>query len=211
MMLRNLPSSKVACLISAISLSLGTQFAVSAPNSSDHGAKANFRQGMQRVVVSYKMSPVTEDGLDEAAVEAACVAVSLAKTMQADGADVTLFTTLDGVAIANEEELKDNGLGAELCLTPGSDGPPPDNYPLDDTTMLREHILGFLNNGGSIVACGLCWITRYGDIDQPPPDFAEDQLIGYNEATGENDYDVIVGFTPDIQKLFRETDKILDF
>ena len=100
-----------------------------------------------RIVVSLKQDPNTEEG-----AEAACVAIQMAKLLQKKkNARVTMFPSLGGVDIAHVEFLAD---GPE-CFTLTSEG----EVKWIDLSKL---VAGFVDDGGKILVCPLCWISRYG-------------------------------------------------
>jgi hypothetical protein len=77
------------------------------------------------------------------------------------GADVTIFATLDGVGIANADVMGSPQFSrapSKFCKTVNSTGQVQDPVPLP--TVLQN----YLNAGGSILACPLCWVITSGDL-----------------------------------------------
>ena len=113
------------------------------------------------VVISLKSNPTSN-------AEAACLAVTLARVIQSNPYNrqyVTMFPTLDGVALGSHKTVK---LKRFKCEVPGPfAGLPPDKT---GTISLEENLNGFLEGGGTMIICPLCWETRYGDT---PPDYGE--------------------------------------
>jgi len=149
--------------------------------------------GPQDIVISLKLDPKSNP-------EAACLSVTLARSLRGDfsaptGNNVTLFPTLDGVALGDGHlvssprfrctvpqegviSLQEN-LEDFLCST----GDRTDCY-------IQGEFVGDAN--GNMVICPICWEERYGDEDPfygflPPPD---------NPAVG---------------KMILDAEKILDF
>ena len=88
--------------------------------------------------------------------EAACLSVILARTLKAGDptANVTLFPTLDGVALGDSKVVSSRRF---RCNTPGGE------------ISLEENLEAFLaGNPNNMVICPLCWIERYGDQE---PDY----------------------------------------
>lgn len=99
-----------------------------------------------RIVVSLKQDPNTDEG-----AEAACVAIQMAKLLlKKKNARVTMFPSLGGVDIARVEFLEK---GTE-CFTLTSQG---EVKWID----LGKLVAGFVDDGGEILVCPLCWISRY--------------------------------------------------
>jgi hypothetical protein len=97
----------------------------------------------QDIVITLKSSPKWNP-------EAACLAVTLARVLIVQGkANVTLFPTLDGVALGDSRVVAKRRL---KCDTPFS----PDPIPLED------NLEAFLSSdAGDMVICPLCWTKRY--------------------------------------------------
>ena len=136
----------------------------------------------QNIVVS-----VQKNMYNEAGYESACIAVSIATLLQSNGASVTLFGTLDGVGIANDLTLSYVDayaiwVGDYRCVTSSGE------------KLLTELVTGFVNAGGSIMACPICWNTRYGTE-------AADQLTAGAQ----------IGTTATLADLSFGADKVLDF
>lgn len=135
----------------------------------------------QEIMISFKQNLYTESGY-----EAACVATSLGMLFTNNGANVTLFVTLDGVELANATSMTYVDAYAALigkwsCNT--STG----------SKSLSELIKGFASAGGSIMICPICWGSRFG---MESTDFADGV------------------FMPDSATLadrFLKADKVIDF
>lgn len=123
----------------------------------------------QDIVVSLKLNPGSN-------AEAACLAVTLARSLRGDfsppeaqptNANVTLFPTLDGVHLGNADIVS---LRRFKCTTP------------EGVVSLQENLEDFLCDTGdrldcpvvedfnmnNLVICPICWGERYGDVD---PDY----------------------------------------
>jgi sulfur relay (sulfurtransferase) complex TusBCD TusD component (DsrE family) len=136
----------------------------------------------QKLVVSVKPNLYTESGY-----EAACVAVSLASLLTANGAQVTIFTTLDGVEMANVNTLTYVDLYAEFvgkwaCTTSSGQ------------RTLTELVNGFVGAGGTILVCPLCWTARFG-----------------TEAGAELITGAAMGSPASLAAAFLEAEKVIDF
>jgi sulfur relay (sulfurtransferase) complex TusBCD TusD component (DsrE family) len=134
----------------------------------------------QSIAISLKQDLFTEKGY-----EAACISLQLGIMLAKQGATVTLFPSLDGVAIANALQLAYVDVFAEeigewQCTT--SNGPAP----------LGNIVTSFVAEGGSMLVCPLCWNSRYGE----------------NAVLVEG---ASVGATATLAELFLGADKILDF
>ena len=97
----------------------------------------------QDIVITLKLNPMSQP-------EAACLSVTLARSLSGDpSANVTLFPTLDGVA------LGDGGVVSSRrfkCNTPWGE------------ISLQENLEAFIaGNPNNMVICPLCWTERYGD------------------------------------------------
>jgi predicted peroxiredoxin len=136
----------------------------------------------QQIVVSSKMDPYSAVGY-----EAACVAFSMGTLLKMNGADTTMFLTLDGAQIAHVDSLVYIDAYASLigkwsCLT--SSGP----------KLLTDVVNGFVAAGGNILVCPLCWTQRYGTE-------AGDMLI--NGAS--------MGSPTSLAETFLNASKVIDF
>jgi len=116
---------------------------------------------VQNVVISYQQDPTEEAGL-----EAACVALQLGTGMLS-GADVTIFATLDGVYIADEGTYEDvekgkKGKKGRRGKHDDDDGPICETYMDQElgTKPLRDILDDFLNAGGEVLLCPLCFAAR---------------------------------------------------
>jgi hypothetical protein len=98
----------------------------------------------QDIVISLKLNPMSQP-------EAACLSVTLARSLR-DGdqsANVTLFPTLDGVALGDSKVVSSRRF---KCNTPWGE------------ISLQENLEEFLSgNPNNMVICPLCWTERYGD------------------------------------------------
>jgi len=136
-----------------------------------------FAEG-ELLVVSYKQDLFATNPhgknlpiVDEAALEAACVAMALAHNMQAAYKagqaphPVAVFPSLGGVKLANERLLIETGLDQEECPI-GKDMADPD-YPEVPLMYkaLGELVRDFIGNDGQLVICPLCWNNRGYDND----------------------------------------------
>lgn len=142
----------------------------------------------ENIVVSLQTSPFLN-------AEPACVGVQIATNLllaDVNGPDpggevtpagsVTLFVTLQGVDAVSPrmDGLTEENAPVELyCTTPQGD------------KLLPDLIAGFVDKGGKILVCPLCWTTRYPG------------------ATPLFDADVGNGVT--VHNLFLEADKVIDF
>jgi len=101
----------------------------------------------QDIVITLKDNPMSHP-------EEACLVVTLARSLSA-GANVTLFPTLDGVALGDEKVVSSRRF---KCKLPG-----------DQEISLQENLEAFLdsnlpnNPNDNMVICPLCWAERYGD------------------------------------------------
>jgi len=116
----------------------------------------------QNVVISLQQDPADEKG---GGLEAACVALQLGAGLlmkgAADETDVKVFATLDGVYIADAETYGYRPCHPKFSAVPHK---PPycdtyvggvlDEKPLED--VLRD----FLDEGGEILLCPLCYQVR---------------------------------------------------
>jgi predicted peroxiredoxin len=162
----------------------------------------------EAIVVTFKQDLVvtTPRGrslpiIDSAAVEAACVATALARNLQlaakSSGQKVGMFPALAGVKLANERFLIDSKAGAQRCFDPDTDKhgykssdfgvPVPDDY-----TLLIDLVRQFLDAGGRMVVCPLCWVSR----EYPPTALIEGAEIGTPQTVG---------------PLFLKAEKVIDF
>lgn len=98
----------------------------------------------QDVVISLKLNPMSNP-------EAACLSVTMARALRGGDptANVTLFPTLDGVAMGDSQVV---GSRRFKCTTPWGE------------LSLQENLEAFLaGNPNNMVICPICWIERYGD------------------------------------------------
>jgi len=98
----------------------------------------------QDIVISLKLNPMSQP-------EAACLSVTLARSLKGGdpSANVTLFPTLDGVALGDSSVVNSRRF---KCNTPWGE------------ISLQENLETFLNgNPNNMVICPLCWTERYGD------------------------------------------------
>lgn len=167
----------------------------------------------QDVVVTLQQEPLKN-------LEASCVAIQIGMSQLAMGSRVTLFPTLGGVGVVNQEVLeslypdddaddnagrpgkggghaygRDKGRWAEpeLCVAAGPDGNLV-NLPL------RDLLDRFVDAGGNIVVCPLCWFSRNPETAVDPEALAE---LLYEPA--------VIGGAGSIPLLFHEANKVIDF
>lgn len=97
----------------------------------------------QDVVISMKANPRKN-------TEQACLAVTFARSLSGNpNSNVTLFVTLDGVALANQKVIKKRRL---KCTTPWGE------------VTLKENLEAFVaDNPNAMVVCPICWKERYDD------------------------------------------------
>jgi len=133
----------------------------------------------EQIVISLQEDPLAGDP------ERACVALQLGTGLLMNGAEVTIFATLGGVAIANQASLS----SSRLCERVSSDGNLMEPAPLSAILSM------YLDAGGKILACPLCWVVRYGDLVE-----SMDQLI---------EGDAVYADTP--VPLLLEADKVIDY
>lgn len=97
----------------------------------------------QDVVVTLKVNPLTNP-------EQACLAVTLARALKRTTTNVTLFATLDGVALGDAKIV---GNPKFRCTV----------TPAGDELSLEENLWAFLDgNNNNLVICPICWAERYG-------------------------------------------------
>lgn len=163
----------------------------------------------QDVVITLQQDPLEN-------LEASCVAIQIGMSQLALGSDVTLFPTLAGVGVVNNEvlqylypndEVSHPGRGRghayghrnskwaepELCVVGRPDG---------SMVMmpLRDLLDGFVAAGGQIVVCPLCWFSRY-PATMEDADLLADLL-----------FEPAVMGTPEIIPfLFHDANKVIDF
>ena len=103
----------------------------------------------QTIVMSFAEDALTGDP------EPACVALQLGTGLIMSGnADVTIFATLGGVTIGSKDALD----STRLCEKVSQDGK------LQDPAPLSQVLTKYLDVGGAILVCPLCWVARYGDL-----------------------------------------------
>ena len=98
----------------------------------------------QDIVISLKLNPMSQP-------EAACLSVTLARALKGGdpSANVTLFPTLDGVALGDSRVVNSRRF---KCNTPWGE------------ISLQENLEAFLSGDpNNMVVCPLCWTERYGD------------------------------------------------
>lgn len=146
------------------------------------------QQEQQRIVMTLQVDPLSDQ-------EPACVALQLGTLLLSQGADVTLFPTLDGVGIGNANVL------AALHKAPSEKA---DCLSGEGLTPLPSIVDGFLKAGGTMVVCPLCWTSRYGTLEEN----SIDQLI---QGETSDDMRVRLGDPLSIGDLFMNADKVIDF
>ena len=143
----------------------------------------------ENVVVSLATDPTLNP-------EPACVAVQIGTNLLLDdlnGPDnpggevapvdsVTLFATLDGVQLLNSGNAE--YIESVECTTPGVN------------TSLHDLVNRFVDEGGEIVICPLCWKERkkLGEITEEPPAYGAVKADAF-----------------DIHDLFQYADKVISF
>ena len=118
--------------------------------------------------------------------EPACVAIQLGALLlqQSKHAEVTLFASVDGVGIADANELNgDNGKLECNTLIPNPDYPEDPDAPqmILATIDLFDVVSNYLNAGGKMLACPMCWVvysqtTIAGLIPPCSDDVGEDEI-----------------------------------
>ena len=95
----------------------------------------------QDIVISPKQSPLAN-------AEAVCLSITLARSLQRAGKNVTLFPTLDAVAIGDAKVVSSPRFKCNIGQSEIS---------------LKENLEAFLGgNNNHLVICPLCWGERYG-------------------------------------------------
>jgi len=104
----------------------------------------------QDIVVSLKLNPKSHP-------EAACLSITIARNLRGDfsppgapptEANVTLFPTLDGVALGDDKVVSSPRFE---CVTP------------EGFLTLAENLDAFIDgNPANMVICPICWSERYG-------------------------------------------------
>ena len=164
----------------------------------------------QDVVVTLQQDPLEN-------LEASCVAIQIGMSSQlAMGSNVTLFTTLGGVGVVNNEVLEalypDDDVGypgrgrghaqgrdkgkrsqPELCVVGGPDGSLV-------RLPLRDLLDRFVDMQGDIVVCPLCWFSRNPETLEDPEALAE---LLYEPA--------VIGGSDSIPSLFHDANEVIDF
>jgi hypothetical protein len=141
----------------------------------------------EKIVISLQADPLKDQ-------EPACVALQLGTGLIVNGgADVTIFATLDGVGIANADVMESRQLlrgRSKYCERVDRNGQFLEPLPLPDILDI------YLDAGGKVLACPLCWVARFGEL---PGSLAE--LISYNDQ-------IYVGSPV---SLLIEADKVIDY
>ena len=110
----------------------------------------------QDIVISPKQSPLAN-------AEAVCLSITLARSLQSAGKNVTLFPTLDAVAIGDAKVVSNPRF---KC-----------NMPTGEIS-LKENLEAFLGgNRNNLVICPLCWGERYG-TQEPDYGVLSGQAVG---------------------------------
>lgn len=104
----------------------------------------------QDIVISFQRNPVEE-------AEAACLAVTLARSLTQAGANVTLFPTLDGAHLGNVDVVESV---EELCMTPWGQYTLQENLEAFLSSSPDAEELDMMDN---MLVCPLCWGARYPD------------------------------------------------
>ena len=164
---------------------------------------------IQDVVITLQQDPFEN-------LEASCVAIQIGMSQLAMGSNVTLFPTLAGVGVVNNEVLEtlypDDDAGRpgkaqghayghrntkwaepEHCVVGKPDG---------SIVMmpLRDLLDGFVNAGGQILVCPLCWYSRYPETMEHPELLSE---LLYEPA--------VMGGPSTIPFLFNDANKVIDY
>lgn len=164
-------------------------------------------KSQQHVVITLQQDPLQN-------VEASCVAIQIGMSQLAMGSQVTLFPTLAGVGVVNNEVLDlldpneaarpGRGRGDAFGLHKGKKAEPelclvgrPDGMVL---MPLRALLDNFVEMGGKIVVCPLCWFKRYPETAGDPDLLAE---LLYEDA--------VMGGPTTIPRLFNEANKVIDY
>lgn len=142
----------------------------------------SFAEETGAFVVTIKMDLYTEIGH-----EAGCVATQMGLLMLNRGSSVIMFASLDGVEIANATRLSyisdvSEYVYGKKCATPSG------------KVTLKDLVNKFVASGGSIIACPLCWSSRFSD--DPTATLVEGATIGTAESMGD---------------MLSNAEKILDF
>ena len=147
----------------------------------------------QKIVISLQSDPLKVQ-------EPACVALQLGTAMlksrtPESGPDdeVTIFATLDGVGIANAEVMASPQLmnaPSKFCKTVNQSGE------LQDPVPLPKVLENYLDAGGKILACPLCWVIKFGDLAQSMEDLYPSDGQVYIDSP---------------VPLFLEADKVIDY
>ncbi len=187
-------------------LSLAAILCVALATVATHPAFAVDAESQQHVVITLQQDPLQN-------VEASCVAIQIGMS-QLKGSQVTLFPTLAGVGVVNNEVLdlldpdeaarpgrgrghtfwshKGKKAEPELCLVSS-----PDGMVLMPLKALLDNFVGM---GGKIIVCPLCWFKRYpetaGDLD-----LLAELLYEY----------AVMGDPTTIRRLFTEANKVIDY
>jgi predicted peroxiredoxin len=185
-------------------LALGGAFLVFCPLLSAHVQA----QTPEAIVITFKQDLVvaTPQGrnlpiIDSAAVEAACIAAALARNLQmaaeGTGQQVGMFPALAGVKLVNKTFLIQSRAGAQRCFDPDPDtlGYESTDFGVsvpDDYTLLIDLVTQFLDVGGRVVVCPLCWISR---------GYSETDLLDGAE----------IGTAATVGPLFLGAEKVIDF
>ena len=150
----------------------------------------------QNIVMSLQSDPLKDQ-------EPACVVLQLGTALlnseQEPKPNVTIFATLDGVGIANSEVMESPELlkaRSKYCTRVNREGKFVDPLPLPNI------LYSYLEAGGEILACPLCWVDRFGEL----PDSAADLFVYYVDGapTQQVYIDSPVG-------LFLAADKVIDY
>ena len=171
--MKTYPSSR--CFVRAFfALALATAFLWTSPAAADWTLDTDLD-----IVITLKSNPMSH-------AETACLAVTLARVLKGAGGNVTLFPTLDGVALRDVRVI---GSRRFKCETPFSSEP----------ISLQENIEAFLSSDDDMVICPLCWRKRYDKYPDygllPPPCIGPGNLY---KCTA-------------VVRLLMNADKVIDF
>jgi len=133
-----------SCLVTASTFAILTMTSLS--SNADWTSNAPPIQAgiAQDVVISLKLNPMSNP-------EAACLSVTMARALKGGdpSANVTLFPTLDGVAMGDSKVVSSRRF---KCTTPWGE------------LSLQENLEAFLDgDNNNMVVCPLCWKERYGN------------------------------------------------
>lgn len=189
--------NKLMLTVIAVTLSIAGSVSSAAPGKNNGiGGWEPSADHREYIVISIKTDPTVGETIEEIkeAAEPACVALQIGSNLLKSVVDVSgnnipvtpadkvvLFTTIGGVELINPDPEKQEILNnTEVCFAPDSTG----MY-----KSLNQLLNGFVLDGGEIVVCPLCAITRGISPEDPAK----------------------MGNAEDIHNLFLYADKVIDF